>query len=272
MSDSPARGSTMAALARDRRVWGLGFLVLLVVPAFLLLSRWQLNRLDERRVENHLVSSHSSAAPAAVADVMTAGADPSSLGPDQEWREVTATGRYDADGQQLVRRRPMDGTNGYWVMTPLVTADGSVVAVNRGWIAAGADARTSPAVPPPPPGTVTVVGRVRLSEQAPPRPSDLPTGQVTDLDVRRLTVAGPVYPGYVELVTSTPPETGSPALTPIPLPELDDGPHLSYAVQWIAFAVIAVGGFVVIVRGEARRVAEDAAAAGGPEPQDVPID
>ena len=156
-------------------------------------------------------------------------------------------------------------------MTPLVTADGSVVAVNRGWIAAGADARTQADVPAAPSGTVTVAGRVRLSEPAPPRPSDLPAGQVTDLDVRRITVAGPVYPGYLELVSSDPPETGSPAITSIPLPALDDGPHLSYAVQWIAFAVIAVGGFFVIVRGEARRVAEDAASAGS-EPSDVPVD
>ena len=101
-------------------------------------------------------------------------------------------------------------------MTPLVTADGSVVRVNRGWIAAGADARTSPDVPAPPSGTVTVVGRVRLSEPAPPRPRTCRPGRSTDLDVRRITVAGPVYPGYLELVTSDPPETGSPAVTSIP--------------------------------------------------------
>lgn len=248
------RRVTRSTLLRDRRVWALGFLVLLVVPAFLLLSRWQLNRLDERRAENTLVSTHADAAPVPVQSAMRAGADPASLTADQEWRDITATGRYDAAGQQLVRRRPMDGTNGFWVMTPLVLGDGSVLAVNRGWVAAGPDARTNPQVPVPPAGVVTVVGRLRLSQDAPPRPSDLPAGQVTDLDVRAVGVAGPVYPGYLELVGSDPPETGDPALTPIPLPPLDDGPHLSYAIQWVAFALTAIGGFVFIVRGEARRL------------------
>jgi cytochrome oxidase assembly protein ShyY1 len=252
--------TTRGALLRDRRVWALGFLVLLVVPAFLLLSRWQLHRLDERRAENTLISDHADAAPVPVAAAMTAGSDPNSLTAEQEWRDITATGRYDPAGQQLVRRRPLNGENGYWVMTPLVLSDGSVLAVNRGWVGAGQDATTNPEVPPAPSGEVTVVGRLRLSQDAPARPADLPTGQVTDLDVRAVPASGPVFPGYLELVTSDPPETGDPALTPIPLPELDDGPHLSYAIQWVAFAVIAIGGFVFIVRGEARRLGEEGAA------------
>lgn len=255
-----ANRAARGALMRDRRVWALGFLVVLVVPAFLLLSRWQLHRLDDRRAENSLISTHADAAPVPVARTMTAGESPNSLTAEQEWQDITATGRYDLAGQQLVRRRPLDGANGYWVMTPLVLADGSVLAVNRGWVAAGADATSNPEVPSAPSGEVTVVGRLRLSQTAPPRPTDLPTGQVTDLDVRAVPASGPVFPGYLELVRSDPPETGDPALTPIPLPELDDGPHLSYAIQWIAFAVIAVGGFVFIVRGEARRLGEDEAA------------
>ncbi len=242
---------------RDRRVWALGFVVLLVVPAFLGLARWQLDRLDERRAANSELYAQEARAPVPVQDVMRAGTDPAALGDGVQWREVTATGQYDADGQQLVRRRPLNGSNGLWVMTPLVLADGSVLAVNRGWVGAGADATTSPPVPPPPAGPVTVTGRVRLTQDAPPRPADLPPGQVTDLDVRAVPAAGPVFPAYVELISSDPPETGTPALAPLPAPELDDGPHLSYAIQWVAFAGIAIGGFVVILRGEARRLAEE---------------
>ncbi len=262
-TERPPRTAS-AALWRDRRLWALGFLVLLVVPAFFLLARWQLHRLDERRAENYAVSSHADAAPVPVAEVMTAGAAPDSVGPAQEWREITATGRYETAGEQLVRRRPLDGANGFWVVTPLRLADGSVLLVNRGWIAAGADATSSPEVPAAPSGEVTVTGRVRLSQSADPSAHDLPAGQVSDLDVRAAAVEGPVFPAYLELVSSDPPESGDPAVRALPLPPLDDGPHLSYAVQWIAFAVIAVGGFVLLVRGEARRERDESAAATPP--------
>lgn len=248
-----------AALWRDRRLWALGFVVVLVVPAFFLLARWQFHRLEERRVENAAISAHVDAAPVAVADVMTAGADPASVGPEQEWREITATGTYEPVGEQLVRRRPLDGENGFWVVTPLRLADGSVLLVNRGWVAAGADATSSPDVPAAPGGDVTVTGRLRPSQSADPAARDLPAGQVSDLDVRAAAVDGPVFPGYLELVSSDPPETGDPAVRQLPLPSLDEGPHLSYALQWIAFAAIAVGGFVLLVRGEARREREHGA-------------
>ncbi len=246
-----------AALWRDRRLWALGFVVLLVVPAFFLLSQWQFHRLDERRAENSTITAHADATPVPVAEVMTAGADPASVGPQQEWREVTATGTYESAGDQLVRRRPLEGENGFWVVTPLRLADGTVLLVNRGWVAAGADATSSPDVPEPPRGEVTVTGRVRASQTADPSARDLPPGQVSALDVRAADVGGSVFPGYLELVTSDPPESGDPAVRALPLPPLDEGPHLSYALQWIAFAVIAVGGFVLLVRGEARRERED---------------
>lgn len=257
-SPRPATASSWAGALRDRRVWGLGFLVLVLVPAFLLLSRWQMHRLDEQRAADSLVNARTAMAPVPVAEVMRAGADPSTVGDAQQWRRVTATGRYDVAAQQLVRQRTFNSANGFWVMTPLVLPDGSVLAVVRGWVMAGASATSSPAVPPPPTGPVTVMGRIRTSVQAGPRPADLPAGQVADLDVRTIDAQGPVYPGYIELITSDPPETGNPAVVPLPMPDLDGVNHLSYAVQWLCFAFIAVGGFFVILRGEARRRAEDA--------------
>ena len=59
-----------------------------------------------------------------------------------------------------------------------------------------------------------------------------------------------MLPFYVELESSTPADAGGP--TPIPLPDLDDGPHLSYAFQWFIFATLAVIGWVVVVRKSGR--------------------
>ena len=262
MSGAPPEAPSPGAYARTVSGYGflrqprwlaLGFLVLIVVPSFIALSRWQLHRLDDRRHANAVVVANSSSAAVPVGTVMTPGAPTTSIGDDQDWRQVSATGRYDVGHQVLVRKRPMDGANGYWVVTPLVTDSGAVLAVNRGWLEAkqGATA-TVDDVPAPPSGEVTVVGRVRPSEDAPkPQPGDLPPGQVTDVDVALVAAAGngaAVYPGYVDLVSSDPAQAEG--LTPIPLPDLSEGPHLSYAMQWVLFALVAVVGFVLLIRRE----------------------
>lgn len=242
---------------RERRWLTLGFVVLILVPSFLLLSRWQIHRLDDRRAANALVEQNNAAAPVPVAQVLTAGAPLTSVGDAQEWRQVTATGTYDAAHQVLVRKRPMDGQNGYWVVTPLVTSSG-VLVVNRGWLAASVSATATQPAPAPPTGEVTVTGRVRPSEAAPyPQPTDLPADQITDLDVALVAQGGAVYPAYIELTASVPEQAGG--LTLLPLPDLSEGPHLSYAVQWVLFAGVAVVGFIVLARREKEMFATESA-------------
>jgi cytochrome oxidase assembly protein ShyY1 len=237
------------AFLRQPRWLALGFLVLIVVPSFFLLSRWQLSRLDDRRHANAVVQANAQAQTVPVDSVMTSGSPTSSVTDDQQWRPVTATGRYDASRQVLVRKRPLEGANGFWVATPLITSSGATLVVNRGWIAAAGGAGAVQDVPAPPSGQVTVVGRVLPSEQAPTQqPTDLPAGQVTDLDVALVAGTSDVYPGYVELVSSDPAQPDG--LRPVPLPDLSEGNHLSYAVQWIFFAIVGVGGFVLLVRRE----------------------
>ncbi len=242
---------------RQPRWLALGFLVLVIVPSFFALSRWQLNRLDQRRYENALVLGHSSQTPQPLDNVMKAGSPNTSVGDPQRWVPVIATGTYDSSHQQLVRKRPLDGSNGFWVTTPLVTTSGAVVVVNRGWIAAAGGATAVQDVPPPPSGVVTVTGRVQPSEDGPhPQPADLPAGQITDLDISLFaSPAAAIYPGSVELISSVPAQPAG--LTPLPEPDLSDGPHLGYALQWILFAIIAVGGFVMLARREREYSSED---------------
>lgn len=250
---------------RQPRWLAFGFLVLLVLPSFFLLSRWQLQRLDDRRHFNDLVTTHSALAPVPVATAMAAGAPAGSVGDEQRWLPVTASGRYDAGSTVLVRKRPLDGTNGFWVVTPFVTSVGTVLVVNRGWIEAAGSATDTQEVPAPPTGEVTLTARIQPSEDAPAeQPGDLPPGQVTDLSVPLVAGSATAFPGYVTLVTSTPAE--SPDLTALPLPDLSDGPHLSYAVQWIFFAGVAVVGFVVLIRRESEYAAAELAAGHGSAP------
>ena len=213
----------MLALLRTRRWIAFTLLVIAVIVAFGLLSRWQWARAEERRVQHNAIASAEAAVPYSPA-ITT------------EWQPVTATGTYDTQ-QLLVRRRPLNGSNGFWVVTPMRLADGGQVLVVRGWIRA-TDVQTDVVTPPAPPsGTVNISGRWRLAE-APSSSEGLPTGQVMSVDQ-----------GYIQLASSTPEQAG---LIVLPLPEIDESRNVSYAVQWLLFAAVAMIGWFFFLRREAR--------------------
>jgi len=241
-----------------RRPKWLGLLVavVIIVPSFFLLSRWQLGRLDERRHYNDLVTHQGVAAPVPIESLLAAGASTTSVTDTLRWRPVTVTGRYDSAHQLLVRKRPLNGNDGFWVATPLITASGAVAVVNRGWVKVSGAASTTPDVPAAPSGEVTVVGRLQPSQVTDgPEPADMPSGQISKLDVALIGgTLGAVYPGAVELISSTPDQ--EPGLTLIPLPDLTDGPHLAYAIQWVLFAGVTIAGYVMLARREREYEAE----------------
>lgn len=231
------------------------FHVMVVVLAVTMvnLAFWQLRRLDERRQQNRDVRDRGALSIEPVDALVTAG-PPMGGHQDIEWRRVSAAGTYDVAHQVLVRDRSQGGQAGFHVLTPLVTAGGPALVVNRGFVPFG---NGHPDIPTPPSGSVSVVGRVRPTQvRSGLGPRDPANGVLTDLaraDLARYQqqLPYPIYPVYVELLSSVPATTTDfPAL--IPPPALDEGPHLSYAVQWFIFSAMAVIGWVVIVRKSAR--------------------
>ena len=77
---------------------------------------------------------------------------------DAEYRRVTVSGRYLPDSDVLVQAVTERGA-GFWVMTPMLTADGWHLLVNRGFVAA--DRRDDR---PLPSGPLTVTGLLRMSQ------------------------------------------------------------------------------------------------------------
>lgn len=224
----------MLSLLRTRRWLSFTALVLIVIIAFGLLSRWQWSRAEEKKQLNATM-------------VAARAADP--VAPDAargEWTPVRATGTYDTTHEVVVRKRPQDTMNGFWIMTPLVT-DSDVLWVNRGWLRAEGNAITVPAVPPAPTGIVTVTGLWRDWQQA-RTTSGLPAGMISDVDPAVLPAATSLS-GYLQLTESNPAQQG---LSPILLPEIDDSRNISYAVQWILFALVSIGGWIFFLRREAR--------------------
>ncbi len=246
--------------------------VVLLVILMINLSAWQFRRLHERRSFNADVRSRTSAAAQPFDTIVPPGTSIDGARAD-EWDMATVTGTFDPSAQVLIRNRSLDGAPGYHVLTPLRRPDGSAVLVIRGWVPLSTANSTTPDVPPPVTGNVTVEGRVRPTQNpgalASRDPADgvLPTLARVDIPRLQQQISYPLAPAYVEMTASSPaPTTALPTL--VPLPELDDGPHLGYAVQWIIFSICAIVGWFLLVRKSAKARDQRAAAAA----QDAPAD
>lgn len=221
------------------------------------LSNWQFSRNAERSRQLALISEHYDADPVPLASVLPAGA---LLDPSDEWTPVTLTGTYLADQELLARNRPHGGTAAFEVLVPFRLDDGRVLIVDRGWVPPGEG--TGPdAVPAPPTGEATVVVRLRPGEEL-RGTSEAPPGQVPVINLP--LIAGTLPAGddletgaYGLLVSEDP----APATVPqaIEDPSDDPGPYLSYAVQWILFAVMGFAFIGYIIVTERRYAREDAA-------------
>ncbi|GAA1729725.1 SURF1 family protein [Nonomuraea bangladeshensis] len=232
---------------------GLTLVVLLAIPAFVFLGRWQYGRFEERSANSERVTANIEAPPVPMERLAAPGGRVEAA---DRFRRVTVAGSYDPAHALVVRRRPQDGRPGFYVLTPLVTADGTGVLVNRGWVPAGATADTPPTVPPPPTGQVTVTGRLRQSETEKSsgirEVSGLPAGQVLLIDAGSIGRQVPyrLLDGYVELISQEP--AGKPAPEPVPAPDVGAGGglNLAYAFQWWLFIGVAIGGWVLLLRRE----------------------
>jgi cytochrome oxidase assembly protein ShyY1 len=246
-------------ILRQRRWLGFTAFVLAMLVLCAVLARWQWSRYQVRLTENDRLDASLSAPPAPVGDLLDAGpAGPApALPPELEWRTITATGVFDQAGETAVRRRPLDGRNGFWIVTPLVTNAG-VLLVNRGWTPAetgATDTSTAPQVAPPPAGEVTITGLLRPAETTEPTEPP-PPGQAWAADPQVLITPPDVarYNAYAQLTSSQP--AADAGLTSLPVPGHRGLNNLVYSVQWLLFGLVGIVGWWRLVRGEGRREEE----------------
>lgn len=214
---------------------------------FAILAPWQLGKNTATEHRNELISDALDTPTAPLADVLTNG----SLPADSEWRSVTLSGTYVAGTDVVVRLRSMAGKPSSEILTVFRTDDGLEVVINRGYVTP-ADNNTPPPIDPPPTGTVTIQGRVRVAEATsaerppitdtnPPQVYSVAPDQVADL-----TGTTPID-AWIALDDAQPGGLGT-----IPLPQLDSGPYLSYGLQWLAFGIMAPLGLGYVVYSELR--------------------
>lgn len=269
---SEMSGSGYSFLLRPKWI-AFHLLVFASIASMIWLAFWQLDRLDQRRAFNDLVTAQIDQPPVPLDQLLAqAGDDPESI----EWRQAIVSGHYLPD-QVLWFNRSQDGIAGDNVLTALAIddpdADASThtVIVNRGFVALGFD------VPDAPTTETQLLARVRV-------PQERQRGELTDArdgatavtEVRRIDhdqlaaqFPGELAPVYLDLIDAIPP-VGADDPVPVPAPALDEGPHLSYAAQWSIFAVCVFVGWVLAVRRSIRSRRRDALtpAAASPASQD----
>lgn len=253
-------GSSRAFLLRPKWI-AFHVLVASAIVLMIWLGFWQLSRLEERREFNDVVAARIDQPPVPLQELLpTADADPEAV----EWRQVTVSGTY-LDDQIVWFNRSQDGLAGDNVLTALVSGDDTVV-VNRGFVVLGSD------IPAAPDGEIEVLGRIRIpSERRLGGLTDSADGPVTevrrvDLELLSAQLPGDVAPVYLDLIGSVP-NVAPTDPTPVPAPTLDEGPHLSYAVQWFIFATAVLVGWVLAVRRSLatnRRNSDPGASSGEP--------
>ncbi|WP_121251359.1 SURF1 family protein [Nocardioides ferulae] len=212
------------------------------------LGEWQFGRLEDRKADNAVIRANEDKPPAPVAEVLAPGEPVSE---DDEWRVVSATGSYAPEDTVIVRYRTRDSASGIDVVVPLVTTDGTTLLVDRGWLATDNRGGDEADIPDPPAGEVTVTGYVRADGTGASTEVDDMSTRAVNSEVIGEAIGREVFTGWVELRSEDPPPAQP--LEPVELPELDNGPHFFYGLQWWFFGVLGLGGFGYLIWDEWRR-------------------
>ena len=141
-----------------------------------------------------------------------------------------------------------NGQAGFDVVTPLVADDGTAVAVNRGWVPLEFD--QVPVSRPASEGSDRGGSRPPVGASTNPNQAG-PVLTRVDLDLISQQVGLDLAPVYIEIVGDP-----NPTVLPVvsPPPDFgDEGPHLTYAIQWFAFALVGAIGYGFLLRRAIRR-------------------
>jgi len=205
------------------------------------LGLWQLRRLDQRQAHNALVEARADLEPLAFEPGVWSSFD------DLEFRAALVTGTFDPAQQVYVVNRSSDGLPGVHVVTLLATDFGDL-AVNRGFVPRRLYLEGVADTWAPPVGEVEVEGLLRASGTSRGGHGDeVERVDAADLSARWDTLLPPVHLD-AEPLGDVP--------YALPAPDLGEGPHLSYAVQWFVFTTIGLVGYPLVLVRLARREPE----------------
>ena len=221
-------------MVKERYAFLKTLVALLLILLCLWAAQWQYHRGVDRHARNTLIIEQS-LLPAVELGELTGNID------SFEWRTISIQGVFDDKNQILLRNRYSEGVYGFEQLT-LFEFDQRKIWVDRGWIKAGSNATIPPQLQQTSDESVRITGRLRLD-------SSLPQGKffavannaqrdlVSQLDARKGIQTENFY---IDLISVSDPAMNPDV--PVELPELSDGPHMAYALQWIFFAALVIYG------------------------------
>lgn len=221
-------------MVKERYAFLKTLVALLLILLCLWAAQWQYHRGVDRHARNTLIIEQS-LLPAVELGELTGNID------SFEWRTISFQGVFDDKNQILLRNRYSEGVYGFEQLT-LFEFDQRKIWVDRGWIKAGSNATIPPQLQQTSDESVRITGRLRLD-------SSLPQGKffavannaqrdlVSQLDARKGIQTEDFY---IDLISVS--DTAMNPDVPVELPELSDGPHMAYALQWIFFAALVIYG------------------------------
>ena len=218
--------------------------MLIITAATTALGAWQVQRLIWKRDLIARVDARVHAEPVApppAATTVTAA--------DDEYKHVRVAGTYLNDKETFVQAVTALGP-GFWVVTPLTTADGSHILINRGFIPA--DRRDpSKRAQGQLEGTTEVTGLLRITE---PGGGFLRENAPADdrwysRDVAAIAATkgvSPVATYFIDAEASpSPSQAPVGGLTVIKFPNN----HASYIFTWFALAIMSAAAAFYVLRG-----------------------
>jgi len=223
--------------------------LLLVAAACVRLSFWQQARLRERRSHNaRLLRARRMPPLRAAALVRIPFAD------SLAQRPAMAEGTFDTPRTVILRNRWHGDRQGVEVVTPMLLPGGLAVLVDRGWLPSPDGLRSEwrqlPARPRELVGLLQAFApnRDQGGEAVLPGGGGAPpetTWRALDVAALRARLPYPVASFWVRQLPD-PADPGPPLRATPEAP--DDGPHLSYAIQWAVFAAAAGAAAVQVLR------------------------
>lgn len=214
------------------------------------LSQWQFARAEEVQKANEIVLANYDSNPVALEELLP---QKSSWKKTLEYRQVKVSGNYLPDKTFLIRNRPNAGYPGFLQLVAFKTDSESIIWIERGWLPTGSKQDAPDSVP-----VVDTTHReltLRLRPTEPKLDRGAPKGQLPSIDLNTASagLASSVYKqAYGRLVAEFP---ELPKGEPMPKPELNQGNHLSYAMQWLLFALMAFGAVYWTISQDRRRAA-----------------
>ena len=215
----------------------LSIVLIFAIYAFIYLSEWQFNRYEQRTTQNKEISLALSKQSISVSKT-------SDLDNLLEWQSVQLTGKIDTENIRFVRNRYLDSSLGFWVIAPLNLDEKQMILINLGFLPVNYQNRFNDLSFSN--QTVNFKGWIRKMETHKITPSDYPQYQIASISAKNFV--GNIYENsYIQINDSS---VNFKDISFLSEPKLSSGPHFSYAIQWIIFAILLPIGWIILYRSE----------------------